>query len=508
MDGNAPVGLERLLDSGRFTYGVELITTRGRLTGESDRRLRLGEEFSSSPRIAWISITDNPGGYPMIPAESLARVIKGRKAILIHLSCRDRNRTSLESAAWEYASEGFNDILAVSGDYPRESFGGSPAPVFDLDATGLLAMLTGMNAGLETHRKGKPVRLPATSFHAGCAVSPFKKLEQEVMGQYLKLLRKVRAGARFVFPQFGFDMRKAVEPVRFLAERGIRLPFIGNAYVLTRGLVEVIRAGEIPGCVISDDLYAYLMRHGGGPDRGRAFFLELAARQLAAFREQGFASGYVGGVSSAEEAEKVFAAVDSFTREDGLRFAREIRYPVPGEFHLYAEEGEPARPAGRRHRVSLNYRLSRRLHNALFVPDGWMFGPARWVYGHMAPAPGRLYGLAHCVERGVKAGLYGCRDCGDCSLPECGFLCPIGSCPKHQRNGPCGGSKDGRGELKDRPCMWVDAYDRLSFHGEAEATLGSAPFIPDSSLIGTSSWANALTGRGFAGRFARRAEGH
>ena len=28
-------------------------------------------------------------------------------------------------------------------------------------------------------------------------------------------------------------------------------------------------------------------------------------------------------------------------------------------------------------------------------------------------------------------------------------------------NGPCGGVKDGQCELGDRPCAWVEIYDRL-----------------------------------------------
>ena len=32
-------------------------------------------------------------------------------------------------------------------------------------------------------------------------------------------------------------------------------------------------------------------------------------------------------------------------------------------------------------------------------------------------------------------------------------------------NGPCGGVKDGRCELGDRDCAWVQIYDRLEAQG-------------------------------------------
>ena len=46
-----------------------------------------------------------------------------------------------------------------------------------------------------------------------------------------------------------------------------------------------------------------------------------------------------------------------------------------------------------------------------------------------------------------------CKDCGDCSLPDIAFLCPESQCAKNQRNGPCGGTREGRCE--------VDGYRRL-----------------------------------------------
>ena len=45
--------------------------------------------------------------------------------------------------------------------------------------------------------------------------------------------------------------------------------------------------------------------------------------------------------------------------------------------------------------------------------------------------------------------LFGCRDCGDCSLPDIAYVCPESQCAKNQRNGPCGGTRDGLCEVDD-----------------------------------------------------------
>jgi hypothetical protein len=85
--------------------------------------------------------------------------------------------------------------------------------------------------------------------------------------------------------------------------------------------------------------------------------------------------------------------------------------------------------------------------------------------------------------------------CGDCSLPDIAFLCPESSCAKNQRNGPCGGTRDGKCEVDDFECIWARAYDRLKHEGREEQLLAHTPVIQDQRLRGTSSWANTWLGR-------------
>jgi methylenetetrahydrofolate reductase (NADPH) len=98
-------------------------------------------------------------------------------------------------------------------------------------------------------------------------------------------------------------------------------------------------------------------------------------------------------------------------------------------------------------------------------------------------------------ERASKSILYTCRDCGDCSLAESAFLCPESQCAKNQRNGPCGGTRDGRCEVHDYECIWARAYDRLKFEGKSGQLLGHTPVIQNQGLRDTSAWANFWLGK-------------
>ena len=62
-----------------------------------------------------------------------------------------------------------------------------------------------------------------------------------------------------------------------------------------------------------------------------------------------------------------------------------------------------------------------------------------------------------------------CASCGKCVLHEYGGVCPVTRCAKHMLNGPCGGSREDRCEVRpDRPCAWQLIYRRLSEIGELD----------------------------------------
>jgi ferredoxin len=77
-------------------------------------------------------------------------------------------------------------------------------------------------------------------------------------------------------------------------------------------------------------------------------------------------------------------------------------------------------------------------------------------------------------ERGVWAEK--CAACGSCVLDHFGGVCPVTRCAKHMLNGPCGGSREDRCEVRpDRPCAWQLIYQRLKRIGQLDRLLKIEP---------------------------------
>jgi hypothetical protein len=130
------------------------------------------------------------------------------------------------------------------------------------------------------------------------------------------------------------------------------------------------------------------------------------------------------------------------------------------------------------------YRVQR-----LLAPNVLYRRLAAWLVAFRLP-----YRLFTHTEKAAKSAIFGCRMCGQCTLPVTGYACPM-SCPKQLRNGPCGGvGADGSCEVYPATrCVWVVAYERAESHGRAgDLRLLQRPL--DHRQWGQSSWVNYWRG--------------
>jgi methylenetetrahydrofolate reductase (NADPH) len=496
--------------AGSFLVGVELVSARGPIKPpQGGKIIDFVDGLAADERVDWISVTDNAGGNPMQQPYVLGKAVLDRgKRVVIHIMCKDYNRNALEALAWMYSAEGMHNLLVLSGDYPIDGHQGIAQPVFDLDSVGLLKMLTDMNDGLQVkgRKPGTTVTLENTDFFLGCTVSPFKLTEAEQMMQYQKFRAKVSAGANFVIPQVGYDIRKSHELFEYMKEHEIDLPVIGNIYKLGYGVAKVFNRGLIPGCVVTDELLARIEIERKAEDKGKKYFTHLAAKQFAAFKKMGYRGGYIGGVERYSDFAAILDAAVEYEDAPLTDLVKDLVYPRQNEFYYYQFDSDTGLADSSRKNpvleervrdrykknVTLGYRFSRFVHSMAFEEGSKLHGLGKRLFGFLDRHK-VLNQAAYAGERVSKAAIFECKDCGDCSLADIAYLCPQSQCKKNQRNGPCGGSKDGHCELSacGKECIWVRAYDRERyFSGDVPTLVNGYPVVKDASLQGTSSWAN------------------
>jgi homocysteine S-methyltransferase len=172
------------------------------------------------------------------------------------------------------------NILAMTGDPPRAGDYMNATAVFDVDAIGLIRILSKMNRGLDA--MGNGIGEP-TSFCVGAALNPAAEdpgLEME------RLLAKVEAGARWAQTQPVYDV-EVLE--RFFAGTRPPIPVIVGILPLHSFRHAEFLHNEVPGISIPDAIRAR-MRDAG--ERGLRAGIETAQALLRDVRT-GYGGAYL-----------------------------------------------------------------------------------------------------------------------------------------------------------------------------------------------------------------------
>lgn len=486
MNGSAPTvsanPLAAALAERRFCYVVELVASG--LTREW-RVLEVASRLARVPQLVAGSITSYAGGaigHDPIRVGTAARA-RGLTPN-IHVTCVSQDRRGLLKTLEDLHALSIHNVFALTGDYPKPGAGasgaaaeGTPA-VFDLDSVHLVTLIA------EQRRAGMP-------FHVSVAVSPFKWVETDAMYQYLKLEKKIAAGADAAITQVGWDSRKFAELKRYLDERRLATPLLGNVYVLSLRAAERMAKGQPPGCWVSPELLERVREESRAADGGLRARLERAARTAAVLRGLGYAGAYIGGTHDPDQIQWIIRRSEALAPqwED---LAAELRFGRTEGFYLY-EEAPGAARRGHLPGSAVPGRVLNFLGRAFPVSrDTWLRRVLRRAMAWVDRRPPLAAALER-AELALKQPLFGCQACGNCVLGYMEYVCPQ-TCPKQMRNGPCGGTDMGRCEVVDQPCIWVGVYERARDADRVDSLKVYIP-PPDRSLTGTSSWINYFLDR-------------
>jgi methylenetetrahydrofolate reductase (NADPH) len=495
---------QSLKNKDEFTLTFELIPTRGGRNRKLDQTLMLAGDLAIDGRVQAVSITDNAGGHPALTPDVVGLEMKELGLdVISHFSCKDKNRNEMESLLFGWDRVGLHNLLIITGDYPKEGYCGHPKPVFDLDSVQVLDLLSQMNNLDYSAHATMPTR-----FFKGVVVSPFKTTEPEQMMQYFKLHRKVFAGADYVITQLGYDARKFHETILYMQLNDLKLPILGNVFIPSMPLVELMHKNELPGCVIPDKLYEELRQEGKEPDKGKKARLVRGAKLLAVFKGLGYDGAHIGGPGLSIYDFNFLLAESKKYEDDWENFIPDLTNWPENKFFCYQKDDTTGlnrpEPFPEKRGFTIKkpkpaFTAANLTHVLVFQPDGPFFPIMRRIC--LAIAGTKLQRPFHFLEYFFKFILFACQDCGDCTLSSLGFLCPQSRCAKYLLNGPCGGSRDGWCEIYPgrRRCLYVKSYQRLAAWKKADQF--KFGFIPPRNwkLTKTSSWINFFSGKDSTG---------
>ena len=266
-----PTELARLIAAKEFVVSVQLDPPLG---GNVGGLLEAARVLKESGRAHLVDVNDNPRARARMSG-MIASVAIRREAgieVLPHLTPRDSTIAGLESLLLGSHAEGIRNVLAVTGDPPEAGDYPGTGAVYDVDAIGLVELITRLNEGTDFRRRA--IDAP-TSFFTGVAVNPTADdLDLEVE----RFHRKIEAGARFAMTQILFDMTYLD---RFLERLGgaSPIPLLVGVWPIKSLELAVRVHNETPGIIVPDHVQErYRAAGANAADVGTELARELIAR--------------------------------------------------------------------------------------------------------------------------------------------------------------------------------------------------------------------------------------
>ncbi|HOR29502.1 MAG TPA: methylenetetrahydrofolate reductase [Candidatus Sumerlaeota bacterium] len=268
--------LARKMAAGQFVVTMELVPPR---TPElAGLRTRIEKYFLG--HCDALNITDCASALLRMSSlgASLACLEMGAEPVM-QITCRDRNRIAIQSELITAYAFGVRNILCLTGDHVI--FGDHPMakPVFDLDSTNLIAMVSQMRSAAKfasgEEIKATPKSAPiALNWLIGGAANPMGNDPRHLA---MHMNKKMRAGADFLQTQPVYDLAGFDRWMKAMIDLGLHEKIKILPGVLppksAKGLG--FMKDNVPGMRVPDELIRRLEGAQDPAEEGKKLTLEI-----------------------------------------------------------------------------------------------------------------------------------------------------------------------------------------------------------------------------------------
>jgi 5,10-methylenetetrahydrofolate reductase len=238
--------LERLLTAGEFVVCGELGPPQHADPEAVRKKCKNFAGFVDA-----VNLTDNQSAIVRMSsvASAIITLLEGLEPV-IQMTCRDRNRISIQSDVLGAAAFGIKNILCLSGDHMSTGNHPEAKPVFDMDAISLISMIKAMRDD-KVFQCGEEIKVEPRLFIGGAA-NPFA---EPFEWRTIRLAKKIKAGADFIQTQAVFDIPRFEEFMKDVRERELHKQVYIIAGVLPARSAKALgyMKDEVPGMRVPEE---------------------------------------------------------------------------------------------------------------------------------------------------------------------------------------------------------------------------------------------------------------
>jgi methylenetetrahydrofolate reductase (NADPH) len=259
--------LKEKIECGRFVVCGEITPPQSCNGNILREKLKYFRDYTDA-----VNITDNQRAIVRLSSIASAKIIldEGVEPIM-QMTCRDRNRLSIQSDLLGAAALRIKNLLCLTGDH--QIFGDQPEAkgVFDLDSIQLVAAAAKMNSGFLL--SGSEMK-QKTRFFIGAAANPFAEpFEMRLINLY----KKAGAGAQFIQTQPVFDIETFSSWMEKAVKMGLHEKTAIIAGIMPVHSVKMLTymKENVPGMKINDEYICRINQAKDPKEEGVKIAVEL-----------------------------------------------------------------------------------------------------------------------------------------------------------------------------------------------------------------------------------------
>ncbi|MDY6450445.1 methylenetetrahydrofolate reductase C-terminal domain-containing protein [Acinetobacter faecalis] len=390
---------------------------------------------------------------------------------VIHFSGKGRDIKDFELFLKQAKTAQIKNLLLLTGDKLKEHEDGKNGALRS-------RYLESVNAVMTAKKQG--------GFNIGVAFNPFKYAEAERDAQYLKLHKKIKAGADFIITQLGYDIAALKQAQLFLKQYDYSQKILACVMPLNLARAKFMVKHKVAGIVISPHMLKVLENEKQQGLSNNAYM--RCALQILICKKIGFAGVHLSACHKPEEQILLEQYIDEYRNLELSEL--ELLWNELWQIKT-GDEFKPELACFSRAVTSSERIKYQQLHlmHAAFFESKVAKGFGRFVFDAPLWKSRTATKALMKTEFLTKHGVVGCESCGQCRLGDTLYICPE-TCPKGLANGPCGGTSLDRCEFGDRECIH-SVKARLA-QAVGQTNILKEKLIPTVAVEvrGTSSWKN------------------
>ena len=270
---------KKVLKKDNFIITAEIGPVKGTNTQEMVNSINLLKD-----KVDALNVTDNQSAVMRYPSLGGCLLINEREGEpIFQITCRDRNRLSIQGDLLFAYSRGIENVLCLTGDSLKMGDHPEAKPVYDIDSVQLIQLIRNLNSGKD--HSGNDLD-GGVDFCIGASATPSA---DPIEPQLIKFEKKLKAGIDFVQTQAVYDLDELKRFVDYSRS-------INKSVKILAGIVLLVGAGmakwmndNIPGIFVPQNLIDELVKmpKGEGLSKG----IEIAGNLIKRIKDEKICDG-------------------------------------------------------------------------------------------------------------------------------------------------------------------------------------------------------------------------